>query len=125
MPTRKKTTYQTVRSTITNKINAYKCLYGQTSGGVTKHRPTPTQLNSFSKWIDKGAVVHNVTAIQLNRWSGVKKNWTSSTAKTWLSSNYGKTCIKAVVNNKNGGFLVATTAQYKNKPFKFRTMTTK
>jgi len=117
--TNKKWTYQTVRNSFSNKVKSYRTLITQTTGGTGKYRPTPTQLNSFSKWIDKGAIVHNVTSTQLNRWAKSQKNWTVTSAKNYLYQRYGKNYIKAVTWNKTGGFLVATSPMRYNKPIKF------
>jgi hypothetical protein len=115
----KKTTYASVRSQFQNKMNSYKTLCAQTTGGASKNRPSPTQLNTFSKWIDKGAVLQNVSNAQLNRWAGKAKNWTTGSAKTTLAGKWGKTTIKAVAPNKTGGFIVATSPTRKGKQFKF------
>lgn len=109
----------TVRTTLQHKIKAYKTLWDQTSGTGSRSRPTPSQIQSFSKWIDKGACVHNVSFTQLNRWSGKPKNWTVGTAKTTLTSKFGKPYIKAVACNKSGGFIVATSPTRKGRTFKF------
>lgn len=114
----KKPTYANIRTNLQNKVNSYKTLCSQTTGGTAKHRPTPAQLNSFSKWIDKGAIVHNVSGAQLNRWAGKAKNWTVGSAKTTLSQKWGKSYIKAVAWNKTGGFIVATSPTRKGKSFR-------
>jgi len=109
----KKMTFSTVRNNFKNKINAY-------SGGSNKQGPTPSQLNTFGRWIEKGARLQKVTPTQLNRWAGTsRRNWTPTAAKNCLASKWGKSCIKAVTNNKTGGFLVATSSTRKGKPFRF------
>ncbi len=110
MAVSKKSTYAGVRQNFQNKMNAYKMLCNQATGSPSSsRRATPTQLKTFSKWIDKGAVVHNVSNTQLNRWAGVaNKNWTVGTAKTAMSNKFGKSVIKAVAYNKTGGYIVAT-----------------
>jgi hypothetical protein len=113
--TTKKTSYTSIRSQFQNKMNFYKTLCAQTTSGAAKNRPTPAQLNSISKWIDKGAVLKSVTNTQLNRWAGTNRNWTPNAAKSTLASKWGKSCVKAVAYNKSGGFIVATTSTQKGK----------
>ena len=115
----KRTSYAGIRNQFQNKLNSYKVLCNQTTGGTSSYRPTPTQLNSFAKWVDKGAIVQNVTFTQLNRWAGCNKKWTPGTAKSTLWNRFGKTCIKAVAYNKTGGFIVATSPTRNGKSFKF------
>ncbi len=115
----KKMNYTTVRSQFQNKLNAYKTLCNQTSGGSAQYRPTPQQLNSVAKWVEKGAVIQNVSSTQLNRWaSKPRTNWTVGTAKTTLTGKYGKNTIKAVCSSKTGGFIVATIPTRNGKNFK-------
>ena len=111
----KKTSYTSIRSQFQNKMNYYKTLCAQTTGGSSKNRPTPAQLNTISKWVDKGAVLQNITSTQLNRWAGTSRNWTVNSAKNTLASKWGKSCVKAVAYNKSGGFIVATTPTRKTK----------
>jgi hypothetical protein len=121
MAAAKKTTYTGVRTKFQIKMNAYRTLCNQTTGGVSAHRPTPTQLSTFSKWVDKGAVIHSVTPTQLGRWSGQQqKTWTPGTVKTTLTQKFGKTYIKAVAYDKTGGFIVATSPTRGGKTFKFQ-----
>ena len=115
----KKPTYASVRTNMQHKMNYYKTLCNQTTGAVSKCRPTPAQLYTFCKWIDKGAIIHNVTNVQLNRWAGKPKTWTVGSAKTALYHKWGKNYIKAVVWNKSGGFIVATSPTRKGQTFKF------
>ena len=115
----KKLTYPDVRNNLQNKVNSYRTLMAQTTSTGSKQRPSPTQINSFAKWIEKGAVIHNVTNTQLNRWAGKSRNWTVGSTKTTLCSKYGRNMIKAVAPNKTGGWLVATNPTYKGKTFKF------
>lgn len=119
MATKSKTTYASVRSQFQNKMNYYKTLAAQTTGGASKNRPTPAQLNAFSKWVEKGACIQNVSSTQLNRWSGKSRNWTTGSAKTTLTSKWGKSTIKAVAPSKTGGFIVATSQTRNGKQFKF------
>ncbi len=120
MAVSKKTSLAGVRTTFQNKMNAYKVLCNQTMGGKSGHSPTPTQLKTFSKWVDKGAIIQNVSNTQLNRWAGKTKNWTVGTAKTTLCNKFGKTTIKAVAYNKSGGYIVATSPVKSGKVFKLR-----
>lgn len=116
----KKTSFATVRSNFSNKINSYQVLLSQTSGGASKFRPTPAQLNTISRWIDKGAKLQRVSAAQLNRWASTsKKSWSPGSAKTVLAKKFGKSCIKAVACNKSGGFIVATSPTRKGRNFSF------
>ena len=70
MAASKKTTYASVRANLQKKANFFKTLANQTTGPASSHRPSPSQLNSFSKWVEKGAVIQNVSQNQLNRWAG-------------------------------------------------------
>lgn len=116
----KKTSFATVRNNFRTKINSYQVLLAQTSGGASKFTPSPTQLNSFSRWIDKGAKLQRVSATQLNRWAGTSKsNWSATTAKSTLVKKFGKSCIKAVACNKTGGFIVATSSVRNGRTFNF------
>ena len=119
MPANKWTNYTSVRNNFSQRINAYRTLLGQTSGGTPKFRPTPAQLKTFAKWVEKGATLHYVTNAQLNRWAGTSRNWTLSTAKNTLTTRYGRSSIKAVAYNKSGGFLVATSSTYRGRSFRF------
>jgi hypothetical protein len=114
----KKNSYSAVRNTFQNKINWYRTLCNQTMGAGTSYRPTPTQLSSFAKWIDKGATLQNVTATQLNRWCGGNRSWTVSAVRNTLADKFGKNCIKAVAFNKSGGFIVVTTPTRQGKTFR-------
>lgn len=118
----KKTTYASVRTTFQNKANYFKTLANQTMGTPSSKRPSPAQLNSFSKWIDKGAVLQNVSNTQLNRWAGAtpkSKDWSVASAKSTLAKQFGKTSIKAVAFNKSGGFIVATSPTRNGRNFRF------
>jgi hypothetical protein len=117
--TSKKPTFASVRSVCQNKINAFQTVVTQTAGAGAKFRPTPSQLNTFARLIDKGAQIQRVTNSQLNRWAGRNRTWTPGSVKSVLSSKFGRTCIKAVAFNKTGGFIVATTPTRKGRPFRF------
>lgn len=124
MATSKKTTYASVRSNFQNKASFFKTLANQTTGSKSTKRPSPAQLNSFSKWIDKGAVLQSVSNIQLSRWAGKtpkNKQWSVASAKTTLAKQFGKSSIKAVAYNKSGGFIVATSPTRNGKNFRFPT----
>lgn len=89
-------------------------------GPARKSRPSPASLNSFSKWIEKGAVVQKVSATQLRKWSSSKQAFKSTaSAKSCMEHRFGKGAIKAVIPNKTGGFLVATASTWKGKSFHF------
>lgn len=112
--------YKNVWSCFGQKIESYKTLFAQTTGAAKFHRPTPTTLNSFAKWVDKGAVVHKISPTQIKRWSKVNKTFTSpASAKTVLQKCFGKGVIKAVTAEKSGAFLVATAPIWKGKKFSF------
>ncbi len=115
----KKITYPYLRNQLQNKVSAYKTLMSQTTGSSKYPRPTPTQINSFCKYVDKGASLHYVSKTQLNRWAGQSRNWTTSSCKTVLCNRYGKNAIKAVAPNKTGGWIVATMPTFKSKTFNF------
>jgi len=116
----KRTSFVTVRNNFQKKIRSYQVLLGQTSGAGTKFRPSPAQLNSISRLIDKGAKLQKVTTQQLNRWAGTRKStWSASSAKNTLIKKFGKSCIKAVAFNKGGGFIVATSPTRKGRTFSF------
>ncbi|GJM25271.1 MAG: hypothetical protein DHS20C16_16860 [Phycisphaerae bacterium] len=127
MAASKKTTYASVRANFQKKASFFKTLANQTTGSKTSHRPTPSQLNSFSKWVEKGAVIQSVSNTQLNRWAGAasksktskSKNWSVASAKSTLAKQFGKGSIKAVAYNKTGGFIVATSPTRNGKSFRF------
>ncbi len=114
------TNYTTLRNYWQQKINSYRTLYTQTQGTSGAGRPSPATLKTFGHWIDKGAVIHKVSAAQINRWSPTNRKCTTiTTAKNTLWHKFGKTPIKAVCKSKGGSYLVATTPMYKGKYFKF------
>ena len=119
MATSKKTTYTSVRTNCQKKIEAFRTIINNAAPSSAKSGATATQLNSFSKWIDKGAIVQNVSNTQLNRWAGKTRKWTVGAAKTTLSGKFGKSAIKAVAPSKTGGFIVATSAIVKGRSFSF------
>lgn len=117
--------YSTVRCNLERKLNSYRTLYAQTQGRAPYGRPTPTVLNSFTKWIDKGAILHRVSPTQIYRWAKTCKKWKYSTskfdtptaAKNVLKTKYGTTFIKGVTKDKQGWFLVATPPMWHGRPF--------
>ncbi len=117
--------HRTVSKSFQNKIDSYKMLYKQTCGTAKHHRPSPTVLNTFANWINKGAVVQNVTCAQVAKWARAdKKNFNSrnptvASCKNVLSSRFGKTTIKCCARTKTGGFMIATSPTWKGKAFTF------
>ncbi len=107
------------------KINSYKTLWNQTKGNATCVRPTPTTLNSFANWINKGAIIQTCTSAQVSRWARSKNknfnthNPTPTACKNVLTAKFGKTTIKAVARTKSGSFMVATMPTWKGKSFCF------
>ncbi|MEK6676387.1 MAG: hypothetical protein AABZ47_12125 [Planctomycetota bacterium] len=105
------------------KINSYKTLYNQAQGAARVGHPTPAQLNTFARWIDKGAIVHTVSNLQLSRWAHSTRytfnarSASVASCKNILTAKFGKSPIKAVAKAKNGGFLVATAATKQGRPF--------
>ena len=113
--------YAGIWNTLNCKIASYKTLCAQTTGTAKCSRPTQATLNSFSKWIEKGAVIHKVSPTQVRRWSKTTNQFkTSSSAKTALASCFGKSTIKAVACDKSGSFMVACSPTWKGgKKFNF------
>lgn len=107
------------------KINSFKTLCNQTRGPAKCGRPTPTTLNSFANWINKGAIVQTCTSAQIARWSKATKfNFNSRTpsvtaCKNILSAKFGKATIKAVAFTKSGSFMVVTSPTCKGRNFCF------
>ena len=112
--------YKNVYDTFYRRITSYKTLCGQTTGSARTTRPSPATLNSFGKWIEKGAVVHKVSGVQVKRWAGTTQQVKSAaTAKTWLTRCFGKSVIKAVTKDKSGAYLVAYAPVVNGRPFNF------
>ncbi|MCH7703078.1 MAG: hypothetical protein IID37_15460 [Planctomycetes bacterium] len=112
--------YRNVFTTFGNKITGYRMLTAQMTGPASFKRPTAATLNSFAKWIDKGAIVNKITSAQICKWTNTNKKFASAaTVKNVLCGKWGKTMIKAVVCDKAGNFLVATNPTWKGKSFKF------
>jgi hypothetical protein len=112
--------YTGLRDNFQQKIDSYRTLYGETQGTTGAGRPSPTALNTFANWVNKGAVIHKVSPIQLNRWSDTSRKCTTATAaKNVLWNKFGKTPIWGVCKSKSGSFLVATAPTYKGRNFTF------
>ena len=113
--------YASIWSALNCKIASYKTLCAQTTGPAKFSRPTLATLNSFSKWVEKGAVIHKVSPTQVRRWSKSSSHYTSaSSAKNALTHRFGKSTIKAVTRDKSGSFLVACSPTWKGgKKFSF------
>lgn len=107
------------------KINSYKTLYNQTRGPAKFTRPTPTILNNFANWINKGAIVHTVSCAQVAKWARTTKwnfntrNPSTTACKNVLAWKFGKQTVKAVARTKSGSYMVATSPTWKGKPFAF------
>ncbi len=115
--------YKTFHTTFANKINSFRTLFNQTQGPAKCGRPSPTVLNTFAKWVNKGAIVQTVTASQVAKWAkSTNKNFNmrnpSPTAcKNVLCAKFGKNAIKAVARTKTGSFMVAVAPTVGGKPF--------
>lgn len=105
------------------KWSSFKTLWNQTQGTAKCTRPSPATLNTFSNWINKGAVVHTVRPTQINKWAkAFKGNYNCTTVsgcRSFLNAKYSKSCIKAVCKDKNGAWMIATTPTYQGKSFCF------
>lgn len=117
--------YKSCQTTFANKVQSFKMLMNQTTGAATRSRPTPTTLNSFANWINKGAVVQTCTKAQVSRWAkSTNKSWNNTiasptTCKNVLSAKFGKSTIKAVCCTKTGSFMVVTSPTCNGKKFCF------
>jgi hypothetical protein len=118
--------YKSVNTTCQNKISSYRTLMGVTKGTSGKFpRPTPSTLNTFANWINKGAVVQMVSPSQVARWAKATshnfnpQNPTPTACKNVLCKKFGKSTIKAVCRTATGKFLVATAPTYKGRAFSF------
>ncbi len=121
----KPTAYKGISHCLTWKINSYKTLFNQIQGSSKLGRPTPAILNSFSKWVEKGAIIQTVAPSQLSRWARSNhkqfnsRNPSVAACKNVLSAKFGRSLIKAVAKGKNGYFLVATSPTWHGRPFCF------
>lgn len=113
--------YAGIFNTLNCKIASYKALCAQTTGTARCSRPTQATLNSFAKWVEKGAIIHKVSPTQVRRWSKTTNPFkTPTTAKTALMRCFGKSTIKAVACDKSGTFMVACSPTWKGgKKFNF------
>ena len=117
--------YKNVCNSFQDKIESYKALINQTQGPAKFGRPTPTTLNSFANWINKGAIIQTCTSAQVNRWArttNMKCNTTTpsvTTCKNILGRKFGKNTIKAVARTKNGAYMVVTSPTANGRPFCF------
>ena len=112
--------YKNICDNFNRKIVSYKTLWGQGTGQARTSRPTPATLNTFSRWIEKGAIVYKISPAQVRRWGKMNQPIKSpTTAKNVLAKCFGKSVIKAVTHDKTGGFLVACAATVNGRPFNF------
>lgn len=117
--------YRSCCNTFEQKIQSYKTLCEQTRGTGNHGKPSPTTLNTFANWINKGAIVQTCSPSQISRWArSTNKNFNprnpSPTAcKTVLTAKFGRNCIKAVCITKSGHCMVATTPTVNGRSFCF------
>ena len=119
------TAYRSCCNTFERKIDSFKTLCEQTRGTGNYGKPSPTTLNSFANWINKGAVVQTCSPTQVSRWArSANKNFnprnpTPTACKTVLAAKFGRSAIKAVCRTKSGQFMVATTPTVNGRSFCF------
>lgn len=117
--------YRCCCTTFEKKISSYKTLCDQTRGPASAGRPTPTTLNSFANWINKGAIVQTVSKAQVSRWARTtRKNFnphnpSPAACKNVLAAKFGRSAIKAVARTKSGAFMVATSPTVNGRSFCF------
>lgn len=117
--------YKGCCTTFENKINSFRTLCNQTKGKASFGRPSTATLNTFSNWINKGAVIQTCSATQVSRWARAKnktfdnKTASPATCKNVLTAKFGKSTIKAVARTKSGSFMVVTSPTCKGKVFNF------
>lgn len=117
--------YKSVNNAFQGKMNSYKTLYNQTWGPAKFSRPSTSVLNTFSNWVNKGAVIQICTCAQLSRWARTtnkafnSRNATPAACKNVLNAKFGKSTIKAVARTKTGGFMVATSPVVQGRTFCF------
>lgn len=105
--------YRNCKTQFANKVNSFKTLINQTEGPAKYGRPSPTTLNTFANWINKGAIVRTISPSQIAKWAKTTNNRFSTqnvgttTCKTVLCKKFGKSSIKAVARTKSGQFMVA------------------
>lgn len=119
--------YKGCNTTFANKVNSFKTLVSQTQGSTSNKwgRPTPTTLNTFANWINKGAIIQTVSPVQVAKWAKSKNKTfktttgTPTSCKNVLCAKFGKSTIKAVCRTKTGSFMVATAPKVSGKSFCF------
>ena len=117
--------YKSCCTTFEKKISSYKTLCDQTRGPASAGRPSPTTLNSFANWINKGAVVQTVSKAQVSRWARTTNksfnphNPSPTACKSVLAAQFGRSAIKAVAKTKTGSFMVATPPTINGRSFCF------
>jgi hypothetical protein len=117
--------YRNWNNNFQNKITSFRTLYNQTWGPAKYSRPSVATLNTFTNWINKGAIVQICTPTQVAKWAKMTKHSfntrtaTPTSCKSVLFKKFGKSTIKAVARTKSGSFMVATSPIYKGKPFCF------
>jgi len=117
--------YKNCSAAFEKKIDSFKTLYAQTCGPAGQGRPTPTTLNSFANWINKGAIIQTCSPAQISRWArATRKNFNSrnpspTACKSVLCAKFGRSAIKAVARTKTGTFMVATTPTLNGRSFCF------
>jgi len=64
-----------------NKIQSFKMLQNQTTGPAKAGRPSPSTLNTFANWVNKGAIIQTVSATQVAKWArATRKNFNTRSA---------------------------------------------
>jgi len=97
----------------------------QTKGPAKQGRPTPSTLNAFANWINKGAIIQTCSASQVAKWARSTnknvnvQNCSTTACKNILGAKFGKSAIKAVARTKTGSFMVATSPIVKGRMFNF------
>lgn len=108
-----------------NKVSSYRTLINQTKGPAKCARPSPSTLNTFANWINKGAIIQTCSTAQLAKWAkATNKNINTrtlspTTCKNILCKKFGKSAIKAVARTKSGSFMVATAPVVQGRTFCF------
>ncbi|MEK6800244.1 MAG: hypothetical protein AABZ12_14895 [Planctomycetota bacterium] len=114
------TAYRTCCNSFEQKMNSYRTLCNQAKGPWNRNCPSPTTLNSFANWINKGAIIQCCTPAQVSRWARTTdknfnaRNSSPTACKTVLTAKFGKSTIKAVAKTRSGSFMVACSPTWKN-----------
>ena len=117
--------YKSCCNQFARKIQSFKMLQNQTTGTAKYTRPSPTTLNTFANWVNKGAVVHTVTPTQVARWAKTTtktfntRKGTPTSCKSVLWAKFGKNTIKAVCKTKTGSYMVVTPPTISGRTFNF------